>query len=170
MRRYYYLASGYLETALSFALLGWQVAIPWVMPHFATQDGPSHLYSATAMQDLVLHHSHTVYAPWYTIQRTPLPNWTASLALAAISAIGGVDRAERLFVSSAILIGFFSIAYCLRALSKGGNPWTPLANFLLQTWFLWLGFYNFYLGMALAPFAIGYYAKHARQINPRRAA
>jgi hypothetical protein len=170
MRRYYYLASGYLETALSFALLGWQVAIPWVMPHFATQDGPSHLYSATAMQDLVLHHSHTVYAPWYTIQRTPLPNWTASLALAAISAIGGVDRAERLFVSSAILIGFFSIAYCLRALSKGGNPWTPLANFLLQTWFLWLGFYNFYLGMALIPFAIGYHARHARQMNARRAA
>jgi hypothetical protein len=170
MRRYYYLVSNYVETALSFGLLGWQVAIPWLAPHFATQDGPSHLYGATAMRDLVLHHSHTVYAPWYTIQRTPLPNWTASLALAGISAIAGPDRAERLFASSAILIGFLAIAYCVRALSKGANPWTPLANFLLQTWFLWLGFYNFYLGMALAPFAIGYHAKHARQMNARRAA
>ena len=170
IRRYYYLVSNYVETALAFALLGWQVAIPWLIPHFATQDGPSHLYSATAMRDLVFHHSHTVYAPWYTIQRTPLPNWTASLALAGLGAIAGPDRAERLFVSSAILIGFLAIAYCIRALSKDANPWTPLANFLLQTWFLWLGFYNFYLGMALLPFAVGYYAKHARQMNARRAA
>ena len=170
MRRYYYLVSNCAETAFSFALLGWQVAIPWLIPHFATQDGPSHLYSATAMRDLLLHHSHTVYAPWYTIQRTPLPNWTASLALAAMSSIAGPDRAERLFVSFAILIGFLAIAYSIRALSKAANPWTPLANFLMQTWFLWLGFYNFYLGMALAPFAIGYHAKHARQMNGRRAA
>src|ERR1700748_3286539 len=99
MRRYYYVISNYVETTLAFALLGLQVAIPWLMPHFATQDGPSHLYSATAMRDLVFHHSHTVYAPWYTIQRTPLPNWTASLALAAMGAIAGPDRAERLFVS-----------------------------------------------------------------------
>src|SRR5262249_43199559 len=147
------------------ALLGWQVAIPWLIPHFATQDGPSHLYSATAMQDLVLHHSRTAYASWYTIQRTPLPNWTASIALAVISAITGPDHAERLLASASILIGFFAIAYCIRALSKDASPWTPLANFLLQTWFLWLGFYNFYLGMALIPFAIGYHAKHARQMN-----
>lgn len=170
MRRYYYLTSNYAETVLAFALLAWQIAIPWLAPHFATQDGPSHLYSATAMRDLVFHHSHTAYAPWYTIQRTPIPNWTASLALAALGAIAGPDRAERLFVSGAILIGFFAIAYAIRGLSRDANPWTPLANFLLQTWFLWMGFYNFYLGMALVPFAIGYYARHARQMNPRRAA
>ncbi len=169
-QRYYRLISNYLETVISFALLAWQVAIPWLVPHFVTQDGPSHLYSATVMRGLVFHHAHSIYSPWYTIQRIPLPNWTASIALAALSATAGADRAERLFASLAILIGFFAIAYAIRSLAKDAHPWSPLANFLLQTWFLWLGFYDFYLGMALVPFAIGYYARHSRELTVRRAA
>jgi hypothetical protein len=170
MLRYYSRFSAWVELILAFALLGWQVALPWTVPHFVTQDGPSHLYGATVIRDLVFNHAHSVYSLWYTIQRIPLPNWTASLALALLEAVGGVERAERLFVSAAILAGFFAVAYAIRGLSRDANPFTPLTNFLLHTWFLWLGFYNFYLGMALMPFAIGYYARYAGKFTRRRAA
>jgi hypothetical protein len=46
----------------------------------------------------------------------------------------------------------------------------PVANFLLQTWFLWLGFYNFYLGMVLMAFPLGFDFRHAGALGLRRAA
>jgi hypothetical protein len=48
-------------------------------------------------------------------------------------------------------------------------PFTPLSNALLETWFLWTGFYNFYLGMAMVPLGIGFYARRSRRLTIRAA-
>jgi hypothetical protein len=167
-----------LPATLAFALLAVQMAIPWTAPYFVTQDGPSHLYGATVARELVLHHRDSVYSPWYTIQRAILPNITATFLLALAESIAGPEHAEQVFASVAILAGFLAFCYASRALSPGlstrfsprVSPWTPVANFLFQTWFLWLGFYNFYLGMALMFFPIGFYIRHAGGLGLRRAA
>ena len=171
----------HLPATLAFALLALQMAIPWTAPYFVTQDGPSHLYGATVARDLLLHHRDSVYSPWYTIQRALLPNVTATFLLAVAESIAGPEHAEQLFASVAILAGFLAFCYASRALSPGFSArssarfspwlshWTPVANFLLQTWFLWLGFYNFYLGMALMAFPIGFYIRHAGALGWRRA-
>jgi hypothetical protein len=167
----------HLPATLAFALLALQMAIPWTAPYFVTQDGPSHLYGATVARDLVLHHRDSVYSPWYTIQRALLPNVTATFLLAVAESIAGPEHAEQLFASVAILAGFLAFCYASRALSPDFSarfsarfsPWTPVANFLVQTWFLWLGFYNFYLGMVLMAFPIGFYFRHAGGIGWRRA-
>jgi hypothetical protein len=160
----------HLPAALAFALLIAQMAIPWLSPYFATQDGPSHLYGATVAKELILHHHGSVYAPWYTIQRAILPNFTVTFLLAGAESIAGPQHAEQLLASLAILAAFLAFSYASRALAPKFSPWTPVANFLLQTWFLWLGFYNFYLGMALLAFPIGFYARHAGAFTLRRAA
>jgi hypothetical protein len=163
-----------LPATLAFALLAVQMAIPWTAPYFVTQDGPSHLYGATVARDLVFHHRDSVYSHWYTIQRAILPNITATFLLALAESVAGPEHAEQVFASVAILAGFLAFCYASRALSPGVShglsPWTPVANFLLQTWFLWLGFYNFYLGMALMAFPIGLYIRHAAGLGWRRAA
>src|ERR1700680_4927287 len=152
----------HLPATLAFALLAVQMAIPWTAPYFVTQDGPSHLYGATRAREFVLHHRDSVYSSLYTIQRAILPNVTATFLLAMAESIAGPEHAEQVLASAAILAGYLAFCYATRALSPGFSPgcsagfspWTRVANFLFQTWFLWLGFYNFYLGMALMPLPI----------------
>src|SRR5260370_2393407 len=72
-------------------------------------------------------------------------------------------------MSICLVAGFFAFSYAIRSLAPEASPWTPLTNFLLQTWFLWLGFYNFYLAMVLSPFLIGFYIRHASKLTTRRA-
>lgn len=151
-----------VPVALAFTILALQMAIPWTAPHFLTQDGPSHLYGATIARDLLINHGQSVYSSLYKFQPAMVPNWTSTLALAAAESVVGPEHANQLLVSALLLIGFLGLGYALRA-------WTPVANVLIQTWFLGAGFYNFYLGMALLLFVVGYYARHAEQLNRRHA-
>jgi hypothetical protein len=157
-----------LPALLAFALLALQVAIPWSARYFVTQDGPSHLYAAAIARDLL--RDGSVYAPIYTFHPEMVSNWGTMLLFNAASMLFGVANAERVIATICILLGFFGIAYLLRSLDPAVSPWTPVINFLITTWFLWIGFYNFYIGMALCPFIIGFYIRHARALTARRAA
>jgi hypothetical protein len=159
-----------LPAVLAFSLLFAQAAIPWTVSWFATEDGPSHVYNAVVASNLVLHHGHTHFSSVYQINRRVMPNWTATILLAAIEQIVGVDHAEKAMASLCICVGFFAFAYAVRCFAPGANPWTPLANFLLQTWFLWVGFYNFYLSMLLALAIAGYYVHADGMLTLRRGA
>lgn len=138
------------------------------MPHFVTQDGPSHTYTAAVAQNLLLH-PHSIYRSVYRFNPRLIPNWGTAIVMNAAAAIAGYARAEQVFMSLCLLAGFFGLAYARKALNPQVSPWTPLNNFLLQSWFLWLGFYNFYLGMALSLFVIGYYIRNRDGLNRRSA-
>ncbi|MDQ6706379.1 MAG: hypothetical protein M3Z85_10445 [Acidobacteriota bacterium] len=157
-----------LPAILSFALLALQAGIPWTARHFVTQDGPSHLYTAIVAKDLLLHPDSRCAAV-YKFQPELVPNWTTTVLLAGAASIAGADRAEQLLATLSILAGFFSIAYACRALDPAAPPWSPVINFLLHTWFLWIGFYNFYLGMVLCPLVLGFYVRNVRSFTIRRA-
>ena len=157
-----------LPAILSFALLAVQLAVPWMARHFVTQDGPSHVYAATIARELLLHPRTSVYSSVYEIHAL-IPNWTSTVVLGIAASLAGPEHAQQLLVSISILIGFFGLAYAARALAPELSPWFPVFNFLLQTWFLWMGFYNFYLGMALLPYPIGFYITHTGRLTWRRA-
>jgi hypothetical protein len=152
----------------AFVLLTCQAVLPWTLPRFVTADGPSHLYGATVARELVFHHKHSLYSAIYTIQRTLLPNWTTTVALAVTETLAGVAHAEKLLASIAILLGFFGLRYLADSLAPGRATWTPLMNFAIQSWFLWVGFYNFYLGMVLLPFVLGYYIRGLGRLSISR--
>src|SRR5262249_58393198 len=63
-----------------------------------------------------------------------------------------------------------SLAYFIRSLEPRVNPWSPILNFLLCTQFLWNGFYNFYLGMAVFPLVAGYYIRRVEEMSLPRTA
>jgi len=73
-----------LPAILAFALLAFQLALPWTVPHFATQDGPSHIYTAGVATDLILHHGHSHFSPVYQMNRRLVPNWTATILFALL--------------------------------------------------------------------------------------
>ena len=141
-----------IQAILAFFLLVCQAWIPWTVPDFVTEDGPSHLYTAVVARNLLLH-PHSEYAKVYAFNPHVVPNWGSTLVLGLIASIAGVEHAEQLFITLAVIAGFFAFAYAIRSVAPEVNCWTPLANFLLQSWFLWLGFYNFYWLWCCAPWS-----------------
>lgn len=75
----------------------------------------------------------------------------------------GPEHAEQLLIAIAMLAGFAGWCYCAGGIS-------PIANAMLQVWFLLMGFHNFYLGMALLPWVLGYYRWRAGKLDWRRTA
>jgi hypothetical protein len=153
---------------LAFALLALQAVIPWTRLNFATQDGPSHLYTALIARDLLLHHD-SPYAAVYRFQPKLVTNWSTTILLNIADVLVGPRDAEHLIASLCVVLGFFGFSYLRKSIDPEASPWSPVTNFLLCNWFLWIGFYNFYLGMALFPFVVGYFIRHAAAMRARGA-
>ena len=149
--------------ALSLAILAFQLYIPWSVKHLVTQDGPAHIYTAFVTKDLIFHRHTSPYHELYRVQKKPLPNWTCTLLLAGILSVFGPNYAEAILMTLCLLVGYGSFAYCIGSLSQRGSP-LLFANWLMQSWFLWAGFYNFYLGMMLVPLVIGIYLRHRERL------
>lgn len=131
--------------------------------------GPSHLYTAAIASNL-LRHSHSIYSSVYKWNPKLLTNWTSTVLLALITAVAGIGHAEAVLMGMCVCLGWFSFGYAVRSFAPERVGWTPLANALLNCWFLWLGYYNFYLGMAVCPLVVGYYVRHSKQLRRREAA
>lgn len=157
-----------LPAVLAFALLAFQIAIPWTVPHFVTQDGPSHLYTAIVAKKLLFHDA--AFRFLYHVNPHTVPSWGSTILLGLCAWIVGAAHAEQLMMSLCLCAGFFSLSYALWALSPEMIPFTPLSNAVLETWFLWVGFYNFYLGIVLVPLAIGFYVRRNGRLTARAGA
>ncbi len=154
---------------LSLAILAFQIYIPWSVPHFVTQDGPSHVYTAFVTKDLVFHRHTSPYHALYSVQKFALPNWTGTVLLAGFLGVFGPDRAEALVTTVCLLAGYAALVYCAGSFAwRRAEPFV-LGNWLVNQWFLWAGFYNFCLGMALLMALVGYYARHREDFSWRRA-
>jgi len=158
-----------LPAILAFALLCLQVALPWTAPHFVTQDGPSHLYGSVVARDLLIN-PHSPYRAVYALQRRPIPNWTSTVLLAAFASVVGQAHAEQLLVSFLMLFGFFAFSYASASFDPGPTRWSPLANVLLQTYFLTRGYCNLQLGMAFGLIVLGYATRRLDSFKPTQAA
>ena len=158
-----------VPAALACALIVAQALLPWTARHFVTQDGPSHLYNALVAKDLVFD-SHSSYAAVYAIQHNSVSNWGTVVVFNGLASLFGVHHAEQALASLCVALGFISLAYFIRSLDPRSSPCSPVLNFLLCTQFLWSGFYNFYLGMALFPLMSGYYVRRMREMSLSRTA
>ncbi len=141
--------------------------MPWMAVSFVTQDGPSHLYTAVVARDLLLN-PNSPYAELYRFQPKLVTNWSTTVLMNIMQGLFGSFDAEHAMATLCVIAGFFGFAYLRRSVDPLSSPWSPTNNFLLCSWFLWIGFYNFYLGMALFPFVAGYYIRHANAINRKK--
>ena len=156
-----------LPSALAFILLAAQASIPWIAGHYLTQDGPSHLYNAIVFRNLLLH-PHGLYASIYRFQPRLVSNWAIPLLLGPLEPLVGAAHAEAALSTLSVLLAFAAVTYFRRAIDgEKSRACDPLTNFLINSWFLWSGFYNFYLGMALCLALIGYYLRRAKSFSLR---
>src|ERR1051325_10961691 len=89
---------------LALALL--QLVPIWSVHYLPTTDGPSHLYNAWVMRDLVGGHRGPI-AETFEIDWRPHPNWIETAALALLMTVLPPLVAEKLLVSAIVLLFAF---------------------------------------------------------------
>jgi hypothetical protein len=162
-----------LPAIVAVTLFVFQLSIPWTTHTLVTEDGPSHLYTSIVARNLFgnhLLHRNSHYGELYKFNPTLVPNWGSSLLLSGFVTVAGPEQAEKFLMSVCLIVGFMAMSYAIRSFSPDLPSWLPLANVLIQVWFLWLGFYNFYLGMVLSPFVVGYFVRNILRLTIVRAA
>ena len=91
------LSSWVAKLFLVLALL--QLVPVWAPVYFPTSDGPSHLYNAFVMRELLLHHGGPI-AETYAIDWHPYPNVLCHIVLAMLLGIFSGAVAEKILVSA----------------------------------------------------------------------
>ena len=132
----------------------------WWWPLVASQDGPSHLYNATVLNQSLAGHGPSLAV--YEIAWKPVPNWGGSLVAM------GLLKALPLSLVSRVMLSLTAVAFLLALLwlraQQGraqGIMWFAAVAGCLATGRAWImGFEGFSLGAAAAFCVIGLYDRH----------
>ena len=131
---------------LALALL--QLLPVWTPLYFPTSDGPSHLYNAFVMRELVLHHDGPI-AQFWAIDWRPHPNILGHVLLAVLLGPFSAAVAEKILVSAIILL-FLGGAWMLAgAADPRGRLYAFLALPFAHHQLLQYGFYNYALSAGI---------------------
>jgi hypothetical protein len=140
----------------------------WWWPLVATQDGPSHLYNATVVNESLAGHGPSTAI--YEVAWKPLPNWGGTLLLMALLKIVPLSFVPRVMLT---LIGVAPIAATLWLRHEAGSArgwlWTAAFAACLATGRAWaMGFESFSLGIASALCVIALYVRFRERLNLTR--
>src|SRR5450631_2271135 len=100
--------------ALALSLLVFQLVLPWTARPFITMDGPSHLYNARVIGE-VLFNPSSPYRQFYRLRAALTTNWGTVLLFNVVSRIT-VTYAEPVVATLSVLAAFLSFFYLLRSL------------------------------------------------------
>lgn len=132
---------------------------------FVTHDGPSHLYNAHIINEL-LFSNNTIYEKYHTFN----PNWSQPnlfgyFILCCLQLVVPFLWAEKILVAIYIVAFAFGFRYYLKQVSPSPDWYSLMIfPFIFNTVLFW-GFYNFLLGLALSFWLIGLYERHIRKLG-----
>ena len=134
---------------------------------FATVDGPSHLYSALILKEIILS-TGSIYQETCNVNYHLFPNWSGHVVLAILQTIFSASFTEKLFLTLLIFLFVYGIRSIIIALNPS-NKYLILFvfPFIYNVNMMW-GFYNFLLGFGLSLFAISMTIRYFRnRISPK---
>lgn len=137
----------------------------WQSHYFVTNDGPSHIYNAAVLKDLLWNNHSEFYYQYYELNTELEPNWFNHIAYLILQHIFPAFLAEKVFLT----IYVFGFVLGIKRLSKHINPqatWiVVLAMPLVYHKVLVMGFFNCSFSFVFAIFVIGYWLKHRDSFN-----
>jgi hypothetical protein len=151
------------SSLLFYALVAVQVVSLAFVRYFPSQDGPNHVYSAAILGHWNAPES-AHYRAAYVVNRAPDANWPSHLLLAALLEVLPPPDAERLFVALYLVLFALGVRYALAAASLDAAAASGAAILVLplaRNWPLHMGLYNYLLGFALVPWALGLWLRRA---------
>jgi hypothetical protein len=157
-------------SALALVLLAAVAAVGGVR-HFATQDGPAHLYNAHILQQSLALGARSPFDAAYEVRWRPLPNWGGHGVLLGMLAAGVPPAVADKLLTALTLVAVASAVLWLRGRVAGGQGgaapalWAALVG--LNTAWLF-GFAAFLLGVALLAVTLGVWWDGRHDLRPGR--
>jgi hypothetical protein len=135
----------------------------WAFAQFPSQDGPSHVENAWILLGLL--RGDASLRAYYEVNLEPVPNWFSHAALATLMTVARPTTAEKLLLTSYVLLLPVSFRYALASIrpQAAGSFWLVVPFVYTQQ--LHLGFYN--RAFALIPFflAFGYWMRRRGRLG-----
>lgn len=153
---------------LFYSTVALYVIVTLVPYAFVTHDGPSHLYNAHIINE-ILFSKNSIYEKYHTFNPTwSQPNLTGYFILCFLQLIMPFLWAEKILVAILILIFSFGFRFFLKQVSTAADWYSLLIfPFLFNTVLFW-GFYNFLIGLAILFWLIGLYEKNKNKLGPQQ--
>jgi hypothetical protein len=150
-------------------LIAWQVVLVWISPHFASQDGASHLYNAALIRGF--HDPAWNRVPeFYRLNSRLVPNWFTYAVLAGLYRFFSPATAEKIIVTGYFVLFPLSFAYVLRTLTKEVWLFAIWGLVLANNLFIAMGFYNFCYSLVFFMLCFGYWMRWRDGLGPRQLA
>ena len=140
-------------------LLVVHLAPVWIFRFFPSQDGPSHLYNARLLTEM-LEPANFQVRLFFEYSAALHPNLLAHVLLAALQLVVSPLVAEKLLLSLIVALFPLSLAYLLDSIRRGHVVFALLGFLYVYNGLLHKGFYGFNLGMALGFFTVGFWWRH----------
>ncbi|MDX1908973.1 MAG: hypothetical protein SF053_18195 [Bacteroidia bacterium] len=140
----------------------------WLNHFFVTGDGPSHLYNARVLLDLIRQKDWDFYQTFYGWNRNFDPNWMSHILLAGLQSFLPAWLAEKVYLTGYILVfatGFWRLG---RQIGPSGELMALLALPLVYQYPLMMGFYNFTLSLGLWFWVVSCWISWRAHLTPLR--
>lgn len=161
------LKNGWYENLLFLLLTVWLLTPVFAHEVFFTHDGAAHLYNSQILKALITGNAG-VYADFFQPNSFPEPNLTGHVLLALLLFFVKPFVAEKIVVAMYIVGFCYGFRYWVKSFS-GGSSWAPFLVFpFVYSFPLYVGFFNFCLGLVLLLWISGYWLRHARQADFKR--
>lgn len=135
-----------------FFLLLAQVLLAWLLPYFPTQDGPSHLYNAAILHDLL--NGGSEWGEYFTYQLKATHNLGFNLIVSPLLFLVKPLVAEKIFLTIYILLMGFSVRYFIRTFAPEKHLTVQLLVVpVIFNFTLMMGFYSYSIAVPVFLFA-----------------
>ena len=153
------------EPALFYAILVLNCLPVLVNKFFLTLDGPSHLYNASIIRELVVGNSQLLRA-FYEFNPVLTPNWTSHFLLAILGFIFSGWFAEKIFILANLILLPLAFRYAVLSVSPGNKTLSFLIFPFCYTFLFQCGFFNFHLAFILMFFIAGWWYRRRNSPTP----
>ncbi len=138
----------------------------WWWPLVASQDGPSHVYNASVVNESLAGHGSSVAV--YEVAWRPLPNWAGPLLVMGLLKVLSLSLVPRVILTITGVAPILAILWLRRQVGRsGGVLWTAALVSCLSTGRAWaMGFESFSLGTAAAIGVIALYERYRERLDP----
>ncbi|NDC40919.1 MAG: hypothetical protein EBZ77_05115 [Chitinophagia bacterium] len=151
------LQRGYINYLMAGICLAACLFMVWYPAYFVTGDGPCHLYNARMLHDLWFKKKDiSFFLTFYEQNRELNPNWASHMLLATLMTVFQPEVSEKILVSLYLLTmagGLYVLLHRISGTTRT-SYWAISAFLLVFNHCLFKGFYNFTLGVALAPWLL----------------
>lgn len=129
------------EQNLFFLVLLIDCALVCSIPFYPTMDGPSHLYNATLLKNMLS--GNAEIQQYFAVNSTPVPNWLSTAVLALLNSCLPAWCSEKLFIIGYIIGLSVSFRLLVKQLAPHHNGLSILIVPFAHSLLFQSGFYNY---------------------------